>query len=351
MKTMRTAWYLLILLGTALLSGVTGPSTSAEEPKNPHGSFKQDCDLCHSPKAWVPARVSPKFDHAKYGLALQGAHRETPCRSCHASLDFSKEQSACVDCHDDVHEGELGSDCARCHTTRNFIERARMERMHQLTRFPLTGVHATLDCRTCHDSTEPGNLTFVNLGSDCVDCHRDDAESAVPDHQDNGFSEDCGQCHRTTAWSPAGFAHADTKFPLTGVHRNLNCAACHGEGQFTAVASACVDCHRDDYDGTTDPVHVTIGFPLECQSCHNTTTWQGATFDHARFFPIDSGAHAGTWSSCSDCHKTPTNYADFTCLTCHPHSDEAKTSGGHGQVQNYVYESQACFTCHPQGRH
>jgi len=351
MKAMRTGWYLLFLSIMALASGLSRPGiTSAEDTRNPHGRFKQDCNLCHSPKSWVPARISSKFDHSKYGLVLQGAHRETPCLSCHASLDFSKEQSACVDCHQDVHEGELGPDCARCHTTRTFIERSRMEKMHQLTRFPLTGVHATLDCRTCHDSTQPGNLTWVNLGSECVACHRAAALSAVPDHQDNAFPEDCGQCHRTTSWIPAAFGHDGTSFPLTGAHRSLSCAACHGEGQFGKVGSACVDCHRDDYDGTLDPVHTTIGFPLECQRCHNTTTWQGASFDHTRF-PIDSGTHAGKWTLCSDCHKTPGNYLDFTCLSCHPHSDEAKTQEGHKEVPNYIYESSACYTCHPQGRH
>jgi len=352
MNVVRTGSFVTALAAAALLLGLARPSsTRADDVKNPHGAFQEDCSLCHSPTAWVPARISPKFDHAKYGLALQGAHRETPCMSCHTSLDFSREQAACADCHQDVHEGELGSDCAGCHTTRSFIDRSRMEKMHQFTRFPLTGVHVTLDCMTCHDSSEPGNLTFVNLHSECVACHRAQYEAAVPDHDGNGFSQDCTLCHGTNLWSPAEFDHDGTAFPLTGAHRLAPCASCHGEGTFTKVDAACVSCHRAEYDATTDPSHVAASFPLECQNCHNTTSWGDANFDHAAWFPVDSGAHQGQWNLCSDCHIDPANYAEFTCLSCHPHSDEAKTLDGHQQVQNYAYESHACYTCHPQGRH
>jgi hypothetical protein len=150
------------------------------------------------------------------------------------------------------------------------------------------------------------------------------------------------------AWNPAGFAHAGTP-PLTGAHRNLNCAACHGKGNSPrGLGLRGLPSRRLRRNHGSRPCHDRVPARLPERKHHDLAR---ATFDHARFFPIDSGAHAGTWSSCSDCHKTPTNYADFTCLTCHPHSDEAKTSGDHGEVQNYLYESQACYTCHPQGRH
>ena len=60
---------------------------------------------------------------------------------------FNEVDPACVSCHQDVHQGELGTDCGRCHTERSFIEGAQMQRVHQLTRFPLRGTHASLDCR------------------------------------------------------------------------------------------------------------------------------------------------------------------------------------------------------------
>lgn len=353
MNPVRSSLLGLVFLAVGLLAGVGDPRPSrADVPANPHGKFKEECSHCHSPKSWTPARIGPEFDHARYGLPLVGAHKETPCRSCHASLDFSREASECVECHQDVHEGELGTECAGCHTTRSFIDRSRMERMHQLTRFPLTGVHVTLDCLSCHGGSGGGNLSFVNLASECVSCHREAGQSAVPDHAENLFPEDCTLCHTTKAWIPARFGHTDTGFPITGAHRNLACEACHGQGQFTKVSALCVDCHRTDYDGTQDPDHNALGFALECQSCHNTTSWRGATFDHdGSFFPIYSGAHAGKWESCTTCHVNAADYMDFSCFGCHPHDDRTKTDGDHREVRDYTYDSQACYTCHPRGRH
>jgi hypothetical protein len=113
----------------------------------------------------------------------------------------------------------------------------------------------------------------------------------------------------------------------------------------------CASCHMADYNAA-QPSHAAAGFAAAaCASCHGTTTWSGATFDHdTRWFPIHSGTHAGKWSACDDCHTNPNNFAQFNCLTCHPHSDQAKTDGDHSGENGYRYESQACYTCHPRGR-
>ena len=70
----------------------------------------------------------------------------------------------------------------------------------------------------------------------------------------------------------------------------------------------------------------------------------------ASAFPIDSGVHAGRWDACSTCHVNPSNYSQFTCFGCHPHSDESGTAADHSEVGGYVYDSSACYACHPQGR-
>jgi hypothetical protein len=113
-----------------------------------------------------------------------------------------------------------------------------------------------------------------------------------------------------------------------------------------------VSCHQADYDGTTDPNHAAAQFATACETCHGTTTFAGARFDHdTENFPIYSGAHAGKWSNCATCHTDPNNFAVFTCLSCHPHSDRAKTDGNHSGVNGYSYASNACYGCHPRGRH
>jgi hypothetical protein len=171
----------------------------------------------------------------------------------------------------------------------------------------------------------------------------------APDHVAAGFPTDCRRCHSARSWTGKGFDHS--RFPLTGAHAALACQSCHGDGVYVGKSADCVACHRGDYDGTTNPNHAAAGFPLACASCHGTATWSGATFDHDPFVPIHSGAHQGRWSACSDCHVSPTDYRQFTCFSCHPHSDRGETDGHHNDVSGYVYESAACYSCHPRGRH
>jgi len=40
----------------------------------------------------------------------------------------------------------------------------------------------------------------------------------------------------------------------------------------------------------------------------------------------------------------------FDCLSCHPHDDKATTDSQHQGRNGYVYESNACYDCHPRGR-
>ncbi|HET9386323.1 MAG TPA: hypothetical protein VFO67_14340 [Gemmatimonadales bacterium] len=419
---MKAIITLVALCGFA--RGAVGQQTGAvSTTRSPHGRLSQPCAACHAPEGWVPARISAAFDHAKTGFTLVGAHAQASCRGCHASLDFKGVASDCISCHRDVHSGELGRDCGRCHTMRSFLDRAAMTRAHQETRFPLTGSHRALDCEQCHVPAPQGRLAFVNRPSECVDCHRTDyAGTRNPDHQAGGLSTNCTQCHGTSAWPRARFSHAGTAFPLTGAHRAVACAQCHGDGVYSGKSELCLSCHQFAYDGTTDPPHQAAGFPTTCASCHTTVAWTGAKFDHAgtafpltgahvplrcnqchadgvyvgknpscvschqaaydaatdpnhrlsafpttctdchattswsgarytahdaAYFPIYSGAHRGRWSSCSTCHTVSGNYAQFTCLTCH---GQQETNGHHSEVSGYSYNSQACYSCHPQGR-
>jgi hypothetical protein len=324
----------------------------ASEPAYPHGAFVEECSLCHRSDRWVPARVSERFDHGKFGFPLSGAHARADCRACHSSLEFARADPACVSCHEDIHQGELGTDCARCHSSRSFIDRAAMVRSHLLTRFPLTGAHLAQDCEDCHRPAEQGRMRFVHVPVDCVACHRAAFEAATdPNHVTSGFPEDCRQCHSVVSWARARFDHSATRFPLTGAHVQVPCASCHGGGVYGGLAADCASCHRADYDTAADPAHAAAGFSLDCASCHDTVAWQNATFlaHDGSFFPIYSGKHRDKWEVCSDCHANRSSYSEFTCLVCHAHSDPVKMAGKHLNVGGYVYESQACYACHPQG--
>jgi hypothetical protein len=343
----------LLLSVTLLLAGLLALSLAEEEDLeeiNPHGDFLQDCTLCHSAESWKPILAEPEHDHAETGFPRSGAHAVVTCRTCHTSLDFTKAEAACVSCHQDVHRGELGTDCARCHTTRHFIERAKMMRAHRLTRFPLTGAHAALDCNECHEPAGSGQMVFVNTPAECEACHLERYRSTTdPDHEALGFPTDCQQCHSTFGWDHSRFNHGVTGFDLRGGHAALDCDACHAGNDITGASPDCVSCHQQDYDRTTNPNHLAAGFPTDCAACHRTTSWRPADFRHGRYFPINTGKHKGKWSSCSDCHVNSSNFSDFSCLTCHPHSDRTKTDRDHRGRAGYSYDSQACYACHPRG--
>lgn len=310
----------LLLLGAL-------PSLAAQEEKPyPHGDFEEDCTMCHETESWTPAKPSSELDHGKWGFPLAGAHAQAECRACHATLRFSEAEPDCVACHLDVHVGELGTDCSRCHSTRSFIDRTVMVRRHVATRFPLRGTHLSADCADCHPPVAEGRLRYVNTPTECEACHLNAYLATTnPAHQTEGFPTQCEFCHVPTVWEQARFNHA-------------------------LVTGSCQSCHLDDYQATTNPDHEVLGFPTTCETCHRSTAWRPTTsgYDHDRF-PIYSGTHRGRWTVCSDCHTTPTNYADFTCLTCHPHSDRDKTNGDHQGIANYAYDSLRCYECHPRG--
>jgi nitrate/TMAO reductase-like tetraheme cytochrome c subunit len=164
----------------------------------------------------------------------------------------------------------------------------------------------------------------------------------------NNFSQDCSECHNTTAWAPATFDHNQTQFPLTGAHIILQCLDCHSSG-YSGTPTECFACHETAYNTTTNPNHAAAGFPTDCQQCHNTSNWNQTTWDHdAQYFPIYSGKHQGKWTDCADCHVNPSNYAVFECIFCHEHNQQ-EMDEKHQGVSGYIYQSIACYDCHPDG--
>jgi hypothetical protein len=268
-----------IHLGSAAAQG-GDPPTDPRSRANPHGDLKDDCSLCHSSDAWIPARIDPKFDHAKRGFALQEAHAGVTCRACHLSLDFAKAESRCASCHEDVHRGEFGPDCRTCHTTRAFTDPSEMVRAHLLSRFPLTGAHAVLACEACHAAAGEGKPRFASLPTDCSSCHLDEYRAAVkPDHVAAGIPQDCTQCHETTTWQGATMNHDLTGFPLTGAHRQVDCGSCHTSGSSSPKDPRCETCHQAAFAAAVSPNHYLGGFSQDCGACHTTTRWDETTFD------------------------------------------------------------------------
>ncbi len=361
---------------------------AARGPVVPHDGFPADCSLCHVGDGWHEVREDFVFDHlAVTGTPLEGAHARAECLRCHNDRGPAAVFAArgCAGCHEDVHRAQLGQDCAQCHEQEDWRPRQEIA-SHQRTRFPLVGAHASVACWRCHAGGEVG--TFTPLDTACVSCHADDAARASdPDHAALGFTDDCERCHVPISWTGSFFTHPG--FALTGAHRQADCTACHAGGAYAGtpsdcyachmddyvaagsdhatfpttcedchgtttwegasfshagIASGCVECHLDEYTATSDPNHVSAGFPTTCEVCHDTNGWGNADFQHS--FPL-AGPHRNL--ACADCHVAPQAFSTFSCIDCHEHR-QSETDGEHDEVQGYVYESNACLACHPNGR-
>jgi len=319
------------------------------------GELGMECQRCHEPDSWLVPDMPQR--HASTRFPLLGAHVSAACQSCHPNQqrnEYIRISMDCYSCHSQDYQATLapahaptgiGTDCENCHSVSDPQWEGSFD--HGRTAFPLTGAHQAVVCSECHQANR-----FRGTPSLCYSCHADDFASTVdPAHVSGGFSTGCVACHSTSAWRPASFDHNSSGFPLTGAHVAVPCNECHAGGRYAGTPSQCAGCHQEDYNQTSNPAHAAAGFPLDCQSCHGTASWQPASFNHEPLFPIAAGtSHSpGRWSACSDCHTVASNYKAFSCLTCHAHAQSSMDSK-HSDVSRYQYESQACFQCHPRGR-
>lgn len=320
---------------------------STQNPNHVAANFSTECQDCHNVSAlsWKATNIDHSF------FPLVGGHALPSCFSCHQQGgDFGGLSTECYSCHQQTYEATqnpnhiaagMPTTCEVCHSIQGWTP---AEFNHDLTAFPLTGKHIDTDCSNCHTNGYTGTPT------ECYACHQQDYESTTdPNHVVENYPQDCSVCHNTTNWGDANFDHNLTQFPLTGAHTTTTCQSCHQNG-YTGTSTDCVSCHQTDYNNTSNPNHTTVSFPTTCVDCHSTAAWAPATFDHDnQYFPIYSGAHNGKWNQCSECHTTPSNYSQFSCIDCHEHN-KPDMDNDHQGVQGYIYSSQDCFSCHPQGK-
>ncbi len=331
---LRTRWIATTVF--FLLSG----SASLASTGHPHGDdFDLDCALCHTVGDWRPLKSTLGFEHLATGFELDGAHSSADCGDCHESPRFSFVGTACADCHRDAHAGELGFDCEACHSSTGWQNQRPLFDAHASTLFPLLRPHTALDCDACHG--EQLTHQFATTPTDCFSCHLlDFTNTTDPDHVAAGFATECETCHSPVSprWDEAVFQHPGS-FLLDGAHRRLGCDDCHASG-FAGTLTDCAGCHIQDYRGTVDPDHATAGFPLECEVCHDTTTWSSAVFDHnATAFPL-RGQHQPL--DCEVCHGDGFAGTPTDCFACHRADYRATRDPDHVEAGFPT----ACETCH-----
>ena len=311
-------------------------------PPHVSAKFSTDCKTCHTVNGWTPAT----FNHTTgTTFPLTGAHINLTCISCH-SKGYVGIATTCVSCHltnynattNPAHAAaKFPTTCETCHTSTTWSPSTFNH--NTSTTFPLTGAHIGVTCISCHSKG------YAGIATTCVSCHQADYNATTnPAHLAGKFSTDCKTCHTVTAWQPSTFNHTTaTTFPLTGSHIGVACISCHSAG-YAGIPTTCVSCHLTSYNSTTNPAHAAAKFPTTCESCHTVTVWTTSTFSHdTQYFKIYSGKHNGQWTLCSECHNNPTNYAVFTCLTCH---NQASTNSSHQGQTGYVYNSTNCYSCH-----
>src|ERR1700756_1939256 len=310
-------------------------------PNHPQQGFSQTCDQCHNTAAWTPA----KFDHSASGFPLTGAHASVQCTQCHINNNYNITNTVCVSCHLKDFQGANNPNhvaggfpqtCQQCHSTASWTT-ASFD--HSTVGFPLTGAHATVQCAQCHV-----NNNYQLTNTSCVSCHLKDFQGTTnPNHAQQGFSQTCEQCHNTAAWTPAKFDHATSGFPLTGAHANVQCTQCHINNNYAITNTSCVSCHLTDFQTTNNPNHVQANFPQGCEQCHNTTSWGGASFNHASTGFALTGFHATT--PCAQCHVNGNytlNSSNSTCVSCHMTDFKGTNNPSHVQA-NFP---QTCEQCH-----
>ena len=312
----------------------------------PHAGFPTTCEQCHDTAQWTDG----KFDHSTTGFVLTGMHTVPPrqCADCHVNGNYSLNSTACVSCHltdfqnttnpNHVQQG-FAQTCETCHNTSAW-QPASFD--HSKSGFPLTGSH-TVPPRQCADCHVNNNYNITN--TTCISCHQTDFNNATTPVPHSGFPTTCEQCHDTVQWTDGKFDHSTTGFTLTGMHTvpPRACTDCHVNNNYSLNSTACVNCHLKDYQGTTNPNHVSANFPQTCETCHDTVTWTDSTFNHTTTGFALTGLHTVPPRQCTDCHVN-NNYSlnSTACVTCHLADYQGTTNPNHVSA-NFP---QTCDTCH-----
>jgi predicted CxxxxCH...CXXCH cytochrome family protein len=260
--------------------------------------------------------------HRTSAFPLDGKHADVSCAKCHTPAGratvYHTGKLTCSACHADQHAGEFaaspyGNQCQFCHSASGFEPTSFSLLRHAKTSFPLTGGHASVECRNCHQPPAgravitqtakflpPRQFHFPSQA--CNTCHSDP----------HSTSRECEQCHVQDAWRAVRpFNHDSTRYPLRATHKEVACTLCHNPPGtprtlaarvvpvFSNTPTKCSECHaaQDPHGG-----QFAKGARVEdCSACHVESSWKKTTFDHDRArFALDI-AHRNV--TCVKCHK------------------------------------------------
>ena len=297
------------------------------------GKYGNECVKCHRESSFLSLKKMAFFDHNITDYPLEGKHLKVDCKQCHkkrfsTQIDFT----SCSNCHQDYHEGEfknngVSPDCVECHSLENGFDYSLYTlEQHQTNSFPLEGAHYATPCYACHVSEDDKRWTFTNLGSTCVECHKDTHEGYISEKYYP--ANECKTCHINDTWTIVTFDHNLTDWSLEGKHKEVDCRTCHfetdknnklGKQNFKSLESECFSCHENIHNDT-----FAINGITDCKRCHITESWFPKKFNHNNTsFPL-KGRHEEI--ECSQCHTVSTTNGEteiiyklgkFQCIDCH----------------------------------
>lgn len=303
------------------------------------------------------ARSHAALNGSRNCLACHGTRKDAmdaSCLDCHKEIAFLRaerrglhgrgNQPKCASCHPDHAGAEFNLTAWTADSARRFD--------HRRAGWTLDGQHREASCDDCHAAAlqvglaarlAPTGATkpqWTGLETTCANCHEDVHQQSL------GLT--CSECHDSEGWAPAPkFDHADTDYPLTGKHQQVDCQQCHTAKRsapeprhsllapmFSPVASAqCSSCHQDPHGGRLGAT---------CSDCHTTTGFaerKPGGFNHARTRYALEGKHVQV--ACAACHGPTgrrTNPGFATCAECHTDSHQGTATLAGKPVD--------CATCH-----
>jgi hypothetical protein len=288
-----------------------------------HAQLARRCGACHT-APWSSGTMAGKCLVCHQAVAQEISGKS----GVHANMGGTAAAADCQGCHPE-HRGAAGALTA--------LDAANFK--HDLTGFSLQSHKRTAQGRAfaCADCHTKGLLSFDQ--AICTQCHQQ-MDTAFMSRHVASFGSDCLACHDGSGGLGKNFDHSKTGFPLTGTHAKVPCGKCHtsatSSGGFKNTPADCYSCHAKD-----DAHNGTYGH--DCGSCHTTTAWKPASFDHS-VFPIDHG-NQGATTPCQTCH--PNGTSTYTCFGCHAHTQSNVVGQHEGQSLSQLTD---CIRCHPQGR-